>query len=537
VKIELRNYRAFDDTRPAKWKLQDGFVAFVGVNNSGKSSLLRFFHEARAAFGVLDRLGEATVQTMLSGTTQSVGFQSVADRSEVLCNRNTRDATATFVLDPPEPGEEVGGIEPSAVRFRWHRPDAEMTIELEHEGEVVRPSDWSATPDGVNVGTAGGGQLRLDLRRYQVAFRAMSRAIYLGPFRNAVNVGGSASYYDLQIGQQFITRWDQFKTGNNRAQNRAAIAVEKELQHIFGLDNLEINAAPGDATLQVIADDEPYQLQEHGAGLAQFIVVMAFVATQSPSYIFIDEPELNLHPSLQLDFLTTLAGYCERGVAFATHSIGLARAVGQEIYSVRRLADDVREVRPLEGTRDYVEFLGELNLSGYSELGFTRVLLVEGTTEVPTVQRWLRLYGIEHEVVLLPLGGSTLINATSAKSLAEIKRITEDVSVLIDSERATAGHQLDEPRQAFVDICKELGFDVHVLDRRTVENYFTDGAVKEVKGDKYRALTEFEALSSIDPRWGKNENWRIAAEMTRQDLDRTDLGAFFARLAGQLRES
>ena len=146
--------------------------------------------------------------------------------------RNTRDATATFFLDPPEPGEEVG-IEPSAVHFRWHRPNAETTIELEHEGEVVRPSDWSATPDGVNVGTAGGGRLRLDLRRYQVAFRAMSRAIYHGPFRNAVNVGGSASYYDLQIGQQFITRWDQFKTGNNRAQNRAAIAVEKELQHVF----------------------------------------------------------------------------------------------------------------------------------------------------------------------------------------------------------------------------------------------------------------------------------------------------------------
>jgi ABC-type cobalamin/Fe3+-siderophores transport system ATPase subunit len=167
------------------------------------------------------------------------------------------------------------------------------------------------------------------------------------------------------------------------------------------------------------------------------------VAVRRPSFILIDEPELNLHPSLQLDFLTTLARYCRRGVVFATHSVGLARAIGQEVYSVRRLPDGGREVRTLEATRDYVQFLGELSLSGYSELGFSRVLLVEGTTEVPTVQRWLRLYGIEHQVVLLPLGGSSLINETSAQALAEISRITTDVSVLIDSERSTAEEPLD----------------------------------------------------------------------------------------------
>src|SRR5688500_1085796 len=63
VKVELRNFRAFDDARPASWKLPDGgFAAFVGVNNSGKSSLLRFFHEARPAFRPLDTPGAAATQ-------------------------------------------------------------------------------------------------------------------------------------------------------------------------------------------------------------------------------------------------------------------------------------------------------------------------------------------------------------------------------------------------------------------------------------------------------------------------------------------
>lgn len=531
VRVELRNFRAFDDARPAAFRLLDGFVAFVGVNNSGKSSLLRFFHEARPAFSVLDQLAQASVQSMFSAVPQGVRFQSVADPEEVFCNRNTRDMTATVSLETPSSDQDAG-LEPSAIRFRWQRPGAGLTVELELEGQIAEVIDWEGDWQGVNV-SVGTRRARLDIRRYQRAFRDLSNAIYLGPFRNAVNVGGSAAYYDLHIGEQFIAQWDQFKTGNNRAQNRAAIAVERELQQIFGLSKLEINAAPGNATLQIIADDEPYQLQEQGAGLAQFILVAAFAATRAPSYILIDEPELNLHPSLQLDFLTTLARYCGRGVAFTTHSIGLARAVPEEIYSLRRLPNDRREIRTLEATRDYVQFLGELSLSGYSELGFTRALLVEGTTEVPTMQRWLRLYNIEHEVVLLPLGGSSLINASSASALAEIKRITDKVSVIIDSERRSGEDALDPPRQAFVDTCRELGFHVKVLERRALENYLTDGAVKAVKGENYRALGEFEALSSVNPRWGKGENWRIAAEMTRQDLDSTDIGGFLSELVEQ----
>src|SRR4051812_28289691 len=132
MRIELRNYRAFDDSRPAIWDLKDGFTAFVGVNNSGKSSLLRFFHEARDALTTLNRMVQSDVQAMLSGRAQGVQFRSVADQEEVFCNRNTRDMTATFYLDAAELPAD-GALYPSAVRYRWHRPGAAMTVEFEVE--------------------------------------------------------------------------------------------------------------------------------------------------------------------------------------------------------------------------------------------------------------------------------------------------------------------------------------------------------------------------------------------------------------------
>lgn len=529
IEIELSNYRAFDDGHSVQWTLDDGFIAFVGANNAGKSSLLRFFHEIRLGLNVLLQR-DGSFEAAWSGRPAHFQLQSLADPKEIFCNRNERDLVLTLRLPRPNPREEVG-LEPDAIRIRFHRTDPQgVTVEPELDGVVFRLSNLLGNENEVNV-EAGAYRRTIDIRRYREAARELQQIIYLGPFRNAINVGTKADYFDLQIGEAFIKQWDAFKTGPNRSNNRRARNVEKELAQIFGLRSLEINAAPGDETLVVFADDLPYQLSEQGAGLAQFILVFAFVATREPSWIFIDEPELNLHPSLQVDFLTSLAAFAKRGVVFATHSIGLARAIGQEVHSVCRLDDDSREVRDLSGTRDYGEFLGELSLSGYNELGFKRVLLVEGTTEVPVLQRWLRLYGIEHEVVLLPLGGSSLINATSAQALAEVSRLTDAVSVLIDSEQAAEGEPLSPERQAFVEECERLGFDVHVLERRAIENYLTEEAVKKVKGPSCSALGPFDARSGTGRGWNKRENWRIAAEMTRDDLDACDLGSFLVGLA------
>ena len=53
IDLTLKNFRCFPDHRPAKITLGDEFVAFVGSNNVGKSSILKFFHEFRVLFSIL----------------------------------------------------------------------------------------------------------------------------------------------------------------------------------------------------------------------------------------------------------------------------------------------------------------------------------------------------------------------------------------------------------------------------------------------------------------------------------------------------
>ena len=490
------------------------------MNNSGKSSILRMFWEFRNAFLQFRDLNKVKVASEQRWGTG--GPKGAHDTEEVLSNLNDLDMEIGFALR-----SEGGADGDAATRVTLLIPRSDpSTVQLRWEirGRPVPELNWAETA-AIDPVTG----VQADIEPFLQLFRALAESVYLGPFRNAINVG-AANYYDLQIGSGFVEQWDQFKSGPSKRQNRAAVELTAELRRIFGLTTLELNAAPGNQNLQVIADGHSYRLDEQGAGLAQFVVVFAYVAIKRPSFVFIDEPELNLHPSLQLDFLTTLAAYTTHGVVFSTHSLGLARTVGNRVFSVRRVDPGRSVVRPFEETRSRAEFLGELSFSGYQELGYSRVLLVEGPTEVAALQRILRHYDAVHEVVLLPLGGSSLIHAGSVDALDEIRRLSDDVWVLIDSERRAPDAELDPPRASFLENCEKLGFTTHVLDHRAVENYFTDRAVRAALGEQYRALGPHERLADVASPWSKSENWRIAGELSREELDSTDLGRFLSEL-------
>jgi ABC-type cobalamin/Fe3+-siderophores transport system ATPase subunit len=526
IEITLKNYRCFPDTRPARLVIRPGFTAFVGVNNSGKSSLLRFLYEFRSLFQSITAPGN--MEAALRGTSQSFTLPpSVTDAEQLFCDLNRRDleielrAHSSEVKALPVPVRVV-------VRVTRGTNTFVARVELPTATKFDPRQFYFKAPAVLDMNDPN--RMPTDFSDYFAAFGELSGALYVGPFRNAINTGTDENYFDIQVGQAFIQAWRELKTGRTRRANEAAYRLTQDISHIFDFQSLEINPTPDDKTLQVFVNGRSYRLSELGSGLTQFILVLASAANRTPSYILIDEPEANLHPSLQLDFLTTLTSYARHGIVFATHSIGLARASADRIYALRKIAEGECELADFEGMRSLSEFLGELSFSGYRELGFDKILLVEGSTDVRAVQQLLRVYKKDHTIVLLPLGGSQMINAQREAELQEIKRISPNVSALIDSERRAAGEPLDAARTGFVAACQKVGITCQVLERRAIENYFTEAAVKRVKGDKYRDLQHYEKLSEMDPAWSKAENWRIAREMRREDLSDTDLGEFLTRL-------
>ena len=539
IELTIKNYRCFSDEKPARILIKPGFTAFLGINNSGKSSLLKFFYEFRNLFQQLSETGIITfandMKTIrlvggLKSQPQNFGFPGeIVDQEEVFCNLNDRNLSIQIRLIPTSATKQMTPIMLERLDIIVQRGSPSWTSKLYVENREV-PTENLNWGDNNHLSIAT--DLAVDLSFMLAACKLLGNMAYIPSFRNAINIGANTNYYDIPIGQSFITQWNAWKTGRTKRLQEAAYQVQEDIAKIFEYPRLEINASPDGQMLHLLINGKSYKISELGSGLTQFFLVLAsaVIRSSTPSYILIDEPEINLHPSLQLDFLTRLTAYANHGILFATHSVGLARASADHIYSVRRSPDGQSEITDYNSTPRLAELLGELSFSGYKELGFDKILLVEGSTEVKTIQQFLRWYKKEHQVVLLPMGGDQMINPDAEVQLEEIKRISPNVFAIIDSERSAQGEKLEARRAMFKKLCDDADIMCHVLERRAIENYFPDYAVKKVKGDAYRALQPYEPFKHPFPKWAKSEHWQIAREMAPENLDNTDLGEFLKSL-------
>ena len=532
IQITVKNYRCFDDANPLRLNIDNGFVALVGPNNSGKSSCLKFFYEFRNLWQALTERDFLT--SMLAGQVRSISYLDINDPEQVFADSNTRPLTIEIKVEISEIGKS-GQPNISLMRATCDRSNMSgWRCRFFFGGSNAPVRDELNTSRSINATLDDSNLLTIDDKCFDYADMAstmtdLSQALYVGPFRNAINEG-AGKYFDLAIGSSFISTWNQWKTGGMKAQNVAIDNVTNDIRQIFEYDTLEINASEQLKTLAISVNGKPYKLSELGAGLAQFIMVLGNAAIKKPSYILVDEPELHLHPSLQIDFLTSLASYARCGIVYATHSIGLARTTALQIYSFqRRMGGTV--VKAFEQTPDYAEFVGELSFSTYKEMGCDRILLVEGVNDVKAIQQFLRKVKKDHRIVILPLGGDQLAKGGVGLELNEIRRLTKNISAIVDSERKAKGEAAAKRRNEFAALCKQLEIDALVTERRAIENYFSDRAIKSAVGEKFRELEHYELLEECKPcGWGKNDNWKIARKMEWGEIEDTDVGRFLAKL-------
>lgn len=529
--IYLSNYRGFSSTNPAQLDLSRGCVALVGPNNSGKSALLRFFYDFRPLFkGMIDLLSSPNA---LDALWRPIALQDIADLDEVFTDTNDGDLKITFISDPLPPDEATaveGQEQAVSATVIVSRARKHWTLQITtHSGEVLGSgtrTNWNGV--ALTYVSSGTANQTISFRRLVRFLRDLHQSIYIGPLRHISNAGGE--YYDVNIGQPVVQQWKKLKAGSQLANHRLAMQLETEVANTFGFKSLEINAAENDADLVVFVNKRSYLLRRIGTGLSQFLTVLINLVVRTPTYIFIDEPELNLHPSLQQHFVRSIYSRAARGMFFATHSIGLARDVADLIYSVRRI-DDLSYLEEHAPAARLSEVMGEMNYSSLRELGFDRVLLVEGPTEVKTVRAILQLLRKGDRVLIVPLGGGSMINGSRHDELKELIRITGDATeilALIDSERSSANDSPKKEHLDFESLCNGLGIKCHILKWRSMDNYFTDAAIKKVLGNNLRALSPYERLEDVTPRWKKKDNWRIASAMTAGDIIGTDLGVFLS---------
>lgn len=555
-KIVIRHYRCFDIAEIDF--SEQSTIAFVGVNNSGKSTLLKFFYECRHLFALLGSATGNLVRAALGRIQETRLFEDqerfdFSTPSAIFSTLSHQPISIDLHLGCPAPYTWLTEEHPAPLPARrcLYPKVVRLTIAYPHHPHDLLK--WSLTILKLSHGRYDPALVEaprlyeeryllyqedsvVDLSSLQRTCFHLSNTLYIGAFRNILNVATPKTrYYDLEVGAGLIKAWQDL--WNSGPENQKILKnVTNAIAETFRLQNLAIEVDPSQDNLIVNLNGLRYRLSEEGAGLSQFIVILTNVAVSQASYILIDEPELNLHPTLQRKLINELELYAAKGVLFCSHSIGLARAEAHVVYWVSQNTNGVSALRKLPKKANLAVFLGELGYGdGYTELSRSKILLVEGPTEIKVMRELLRKFHLDDEFILVHLGGGSGINGKYREQFEEIINLHGDIQLfsMIDSEKSSARAKLEQPRIDFLNVCRQFKVTCHILELRAMENYFTQKAIdKTFPNRRYHALKPYDRLKDLPAtrRWSKDQNWKIARNLSMAELMQTDLGQFLASL-------
>lgn len=492
IVVRISNYRSISRAAPLSLEINEGITFILGKNNIGKSNLFRFFLEFRNAVGKDPGTGHTK-------------------------NQSERDSTL------PHPYDWYSNRQTPASPI-----EVQLTINEQGYLITVSPKEKNRSSKEIHTTTKKiGNPSQAASDRIQSLF---SKALFIGPFRSSESTLGNKNL-DVSIGGDFIRSWNSWANGHNIANSERIAALTEELRTIFSYKQLRIDVSEEKNGLFITSEDGRFSINELGSGISHYIVALGNALISAPDYIFIDEPEISLHPLQQEIFVRSLAAKAKVALLATSHSVGLARSSADKIYSLAKDHQGNRRLNVFgEASRSTIsQSISEMGYSQFCEIGGNNILLVEGRTDIKSLREILRKYSIEQHFIIWSLNGSDWIKAKPEDikdELSEIKRLNpRSISVIFDSERTSSAAPLEQKIALFEQTCASLGFNTFPTDYHSTENYITQAALDQICPG-YTRLEPYEAFASRPKKWPKSRNWLMFREMNRSDIDKTGLGKF-----------
>jgi hypothetical protein len=528
-RLEVKNYRCFTDEHPFEIDLSNPVVALIGPNNSGKSAALRFFWE-------IGRMVAAAPNTMANAHSVqgppvlNNSMRPLSDPYSVFTVLNDRP----IVVDMYQLDDSVSAVgfesiitqdvKPAHIRMTISRTSLSGSVCLVHNGReinnITTNFDTYRSPNGA-LFVERNGKAQYFLNHDNLY--GLDQPTYIPAIRPYGSLTVDENF-DLTLGRSLISNWNAHKAATHPASRDFAASIEQELARIFGYEQLEIYPTTNqDDLILRVNNGKSFQLQDMGTGIGQFFTLLLNAMPRGNPLVLFDEPEIGMHASLQLELMSLISKHASGPIIFATHSLGLARSVADEIISFS-MTNGRSQPRKFEGSSNFLETLGELSFSAWREIGCDCVLFVEGPSDVKVISEWLRKIGLGKRWALISLGGSQSINSDGAEAIKQVLKVHPRVAVVIDSERDGADSKIEKKREKFKSDCEIAGIPCLLTQKRATENYFTDRAVKSACGLAADALSDYDKPPGHG--WGKNEGLKIASHMTVEEIEEIDIIKF-----------
>jgi putative ATP-dependent endonuclease of OLD family len=281
----------------------------------------------------------------------------------------------------------------------------------------------------------------------------------------------------------------------NEASDELGDKLAKNMkQHMPDLEDVNVNtgsvsikkAISPNIRLQDQYLPDSVDINERGSGVGSLFILslmQTYVDMQLGEgyYLLFEEPGNWLHPGAERKMLETLKEIADEGgkILISTHS---------QVFIDRKEEGNMYLVRREDGESDY-EKIEEEAFRAVEEIGARNsdllqsdfVIYVEGPSDAQIIKEiGSHLDGWDsNNITVQYLGGTGNLKYCEPE---ELRKINRKLAFLLDSDRKEKGDSPNSTAEDLKESCEKLGIDCKILERRSIENYFSSDAVAQVFG-------------------------------------------------------
>lgn len=311
------------------------------------------------------------------------------------------------------------------------------------------------------------------------------------------------NYIDVFTG---VDLYQRYKT--------ALLGTQKEREKIKALENFLSNHFFANKKISIIPDERTYELKIHiegdedkplykvGDGISSLIILFFALKIESKYFVFIEEPEQNLHAGFQR-LVSLLLGdkslFKDKYIFITTHSnhiidASIATGSDRNLYSITKSSNKFNVKLEKEGSTLFLEELGVLPSSVFLA---NKAIWVEGKYDALFIRSLLEMKYREKEdngiyknkryiegvdYVFVPYAGSNralidfkkyeniVFDDINLEKILEAVKLTKDYVFIMDDDGLIAGKE-GKKKEFYQKIQNDIGPDkVHKLQAMEIEN-------------------------------------------------------------------
>lgn len=256
-----------------------------------------------------------------------------------------------------------------------------------------------------------------------------------------------------------------------------------------------------------IGNKPQLEIYNLGDGLQTIITVLfpIFIGKDSERLIFIEEPEVHLHPLWQSKLLRALKQIPNQQYFITTHSNVLINDPETKLFFVKQ-ENESMSVKNIKLDTDKLLLIQELGYKQSDLLQANYILWVEGPSDKIYLKYWLEklaphlVEGINY--VILFFGGSSykhLLHESEVLDLSFIKTINQNFGIVLDSDKDSKKALLKKDKKNIEKHFVENNLFCWITEYREIENYISlDDFIDAVKVVHKRKSVKIDEGCYID---------------------------------------